>query len=252
MKRRSFNSIVKVGLFVLSPLIFFAQQAAEEEPGYLYRKAFSGGLMISTHGIGPQLQLERKMNYRYYHQFGLTLSGIRHEKEYRSKNASYDDSKPYVYGKLNSLIALRFFFGGKLELFEKKRTRGISIHYTWAAGPSVGYLKPVYLKILEPSAAEQHQDPHVERYDPALHPQENIYGRASYFEGFGEGSIRPGLFLKSGFFFDFSKKEALILGLEIGAMIDAYSKTVVLLYQSKNHQVFPAFYASLLIGKKRF
>ncbi len=243
--------IVKVLLFVLSQSFLFAQFSIDNSSGYLFKKEFNLGLHLSTNGTQLNFVSGFKQSASYYHQFGVGIGNIKHEKEYSSKNELSGDSKRFVYGKINTPYAARFHFGGRLVIFESTRNQGVEVNFVWALGFSFAYLKPVYLQIKEPFNFQDSSDPKDERYDPTIHFQENIYGKSSFFKGINEGYWQGGFFAKSGVFLDFSQNKSMIAGIEFGAKMDVFLKTIVILYETKNHAIFPAFYLGLNIGKKK-
>jgi hypothetical protein len=135
---------------------------------------------------------------------------------------------------------------------EKIRTNGVEVSLVWGLGPSIGLLKPVYLQIGKPGIP--YETIVVERYDPAVHSVNNIYGRASWFTGVGEMSIRPGSFGRFAFNFEHATTGTGIKSIEVGATVDVFFEEVPIMAEVdgvQNKQVFLEFYLSLLFGKKR-
>jgi hypothetical protein len=241
---------LKILFFCYFPLISFAQLPNEKKPEGQLKREIYGGLTLSTNGWGVNFQFAKRKTNRYKVMYGFSIGNIRNEKEHKAFNSVFKDAKGYYYGKLNSLLAFRPFYGGKILLFEKIRDKGVEIDFVWAAGLSLGLLKPVYLKVRKLDLNTSTFYNAEERYDPSIHHPENIYGRAPWYKGLGKASFLPGLFLKTGVYFDISTRRQLLWGIELGSQIDIYFQKVPLMYQVKNQYVFPSLYANITIGKR--
>ena len=237
-------------LFILVPLLTLGQIPLVEKGEGLMKRELYGGLTIRTNGWGFNFHYAKQKNYRYKHLYGIDIGNIRHEKETKSYTSVFEDAKSYYYGKMNSVIAFRPFYGGKRILFEQTRAQGIEINFIWSIGVSLALLKPVHLKIKQFNENLSKFETIEERYDPAIHHPENIFGRSSWFKGVGDMKLSPGLFMKYGFFFDLSAKKATIWGVEIGAMLDMYPQRLEIMHQANNHFIFPSLYANVMFGRK--
>jgi hypothetical protein len=125
----------------------------------------------------------------------------------------------------------------------------VQISWMWSAGITVGLVKPVYLKIQD-IGQEVPYPIAEERYTPALHHVENIYGRSSWFKGFGESKVTFGTFLRSGVFFDLSVRKFALWGIEIGGQMDVFINQIALMHSVKERFVFPSLYLQLAIGRR--
>ncbi len=241
--------LVKILFFVALSTPCWAQLPVADEVGYIYRTHWNVGAKLSTNGFGTEFNYERRGNEKFRHSFHLGLNHLRSQNESRKTNPFYEDSKAYVFGKINQLYTGNLSYGGSWKLFENKRINGISIRFNQQVGLSFGYIKPIFLKIKEPFSEDVNIKPSIERYDPHIHPEASIYGRASIFKGFSSGKSTFGLYAKSGFQFDFSPNKSKITAVEIGVQLDIYSKEVLVYYTGKNHSFFPALYGVILFGK---
>lgn len=227
--------------------IGLTQELAPNETGLLMTKSFEAGLNFNTAGWGVSAEYTKQKNVKYKFNYGLQISSIHHPKEYKILGTS--GTKSYYFGKLNSLVGVRFTYGGNLLLFESKRNNGVEIYWKWKVGPNLGLLKPVYLKIDYASGGGIVQE--VEKYEPETHNAGDIYSRASWWKGLGEAKLAPAVFVKSGFEFNFAIQKDKIAGGELGVMIDYFPLgEVELLYNSENNSFFPAIYLQFNLGQK--
>jgi hypothetical protein len=218
----------------------------------LYSSELYGGFTAHGDGWGLAMYSGKYTTARKRRLIGGELVGMKHPKEVKSFNPYYEDSKGYFYGKVNSFLILRPMYGGKNMITEKIRTNGVEVSVVWGLGPSIGLLKPVYLQIGKPGIP--YETIVVERYDPAIHSVNNIYGRASWFTGVGEMSIRPGAFGRFAFNFEHSTTGTGVKSIEVGTTVDVFFEEVPIMAEVdgvQNKQVFLEFYLSLLFGKKR-
>ncbi len=224
---------------------------ADEPVDYLYKKGWFLGPQLTTNGFGAGFSVERNVNVKFTHGLHLMIGSIKGGKETRRTNSAYEDSRSYVYGKINLLFAGRISYGGSWLLYERRRDRGVAIRFTTNLGPSVGMVKPIYLKIKEPYNPSSDIEPQDLRYDPTIHHNENIYGRSSFWKGLNESDFVLGAYLKSGFQFDFSPNSNKITAVEIGAQMDFFSKEIELFYLGTNKKLYPSLYASVQFGKNK-
>lgn len=242
------NYVVKIVFFILTASQALAQIPAEETVDYLYKKHLYLGPSLSTSGIGLVLGCERNLNFKNRIGLQVSFNHLKSDREFRKTNPIYEDSKSYVYGKINSVLTGKLFINYNRLIIEKKRIRGVNIHFVAGAGLSFAWIKPVYLKIREPLNNKINTKPRDERYDPEVHFEENIYGRSNYFTGFNEGKSQIGLITRVGLLFDVSKKENKIIAVELGVQAEKYPKAIPLFYIGNNTSFFPALYASVIIG----
>jgi len=242
--------MLKKFVFILSiALVQFswAQEPDNGEVKTLMTRDYTLGLNFNTSGWGFAFDYGWQKNYKYKQTAGFTATNIRHQKEHKIYGA-LSNSKGYYLGKLNSLVSFRPHYGGKLILFKAKRENGIEISAKWSAGPSFGLVKPVYLKI------DQINSNSIDsKYNPEIHNSGNISSRSSWFRGLGEAKIRPGVFGKLGFDFNFSALKNGISGGEFGIMADYFpGPEIVVMYNNDNSNFYSALYLQFNIGQKLY
>ena len=243
------NRLVKIVFFVAWSTSCWAQIPAEEPIGYIYKTHWYLGPKLATNGFGAEFNYGRRGTDKFRHGFHLSLNHVKTNKESRKTNPFYEDSKSYIFGKINQLYTGHLSYGGSWVLFEKKRWAGVEIRFNQQIGLSCGLIKPVYLKIKEPFLQDLNVKPRDERYAPTIHPEEYIYGRSSELIGFRESSVVFGAYLKSGVQFDFNANNNIITAVEIGFQLDAFKKRIPLFYTGVNPNIFPSLYAAIQFGK---
>ncbi|HRH68254.1 MAG: hypothetical protein JNL43_05440 [Flavobacteriales bacterium] len=229
-----------------------AQQTIYEESRVPYKRELIGGILIHGDGWGLQFYHAKYRTARDRRLLGVEVVGMKHPKEVKSFNPYYEDSRGYFYGKQNALLIVRPTYGRKWQITDKIRRSGAEVNFIWSVGPSLGLLKPVYLQIGKPDRIP-YENIVVERYDPAVHDVQNIYGRATWFNGVNEMKLYPGGFARLALNFEYSGQVTGVKGIEVGATIDAYGTVVPIMAELEdvtNKQFFFEFYLALQFGKK--
>lgn len=170
-------------------------------------------------------------------------------------------SRPFIYGKQNSLIMLQVGRSMKRQLSEKAEQRGVKVGYSYAYGASVGMLKPYYIDIIKQKrgGAGGTYDITSIRYTDSTANQflsGNVYGASSFAKGLDEIQFLPGAFGRIGLNFDWlTNDEETLWSLQAGLRADAYLTTVPLMVTPQNVTnvdkfVFLNLYAILQLGKR--
>ena len=229
-------------------------QTAYDETKILYRQEKYGGIFLHTRQNGGLNYRDSKhLTALKRRLWSLEISALKHQKEHKTSNPFFDEARQYVFGKKNELVVLRPSYGREKILYTKEVKRGVQIGMVYLFGPTIGFLKPVYLEIRNttPSSGDRIVIS-TEKYDETKHFPEKIYGRAPYLKGVDELQIMPGIHTKFGFKFDYSSSDEKVRAIEVGANLDVFYKSVPIMAITKNDQVFLTFYANLLFGKRTF
>lgn len=241
-------------LLIFQSLAALAQQQNPyeyvESPPVLLRKEFSAGIHIHSNGWGIDFRRGRNLTVNKKRMLEIEFVGMHHPKEIKSINPYYENSKAFVFGKLNSMMVLRTGYGLQQVIASKAEWGGVELRLNTTGGFSLGLLKPVYLNIIR----EDFPDPgfvvSVEKFDPDVHTIDLIYGRANFFRGFSEIKPYPGLYLKAGLSFEHGRYTDDVKIIEVGMTLDAYSKKLPIMAMTKNNQLFFNFYINILYGRK--
>ncbi|MDG2245410.1 MAG: hypothetical protein P8L71_03535 [Flavobacteriales bacterium] len=239
---------------------FLALQSVAQNEHELYDEAvvlrnrqMYGGVHLHSGGLGGFFNVGKYENANTVRFIGIDVLYMKHEKEVKSFNPIYEDSRSYVYGKMNNFYIFRPSVGVKKMISPKLRKSGVEVGYTLQFGPSLGITKPVYLEIGYPSIPYEYLA--VEQYDPERHFFDDIFGKASGFNGLNQLKLHPGGFVKFAFNFEYSNEKDLMKGMEAGVVLDVYAQRVPIMantesFEDRNKALFLNFYLNLFIGKK--
>jgi len=218
----------------------------DDEVHINYNREVFGGFLAHTQGWGLNFvhnyfkTVDKRVN------FEIQFAFIHNPKQKKIYNPFFRDAKGYYYGKLNTFFVFRGLYGQRKIIGRKLRSKGVELGYTWGIGPSFGFLKPVYLEVInfDENVLE------VVKYDPTKHDLGNIYGRSGGVKGFDELKFRPGLYLKLGMFIEYSSKRIGISGIEAGVALDSYLEPILIMATIENQQFFPLLYINIFLGTK--
>jgi hypothetical protein len=227
--------------------------------GIIYNRETTFNFKVTTNrGFAPGLEFGRLRTYyrtTYYH---FSLGELKHPKEQRqsadpSASRSY---RPFIYGKQNNLLVARGGWGVKRYYSEKARQKGVAVGVSYAFGPSLGILKPYYLALsrTEPSNPANGRITH-EKYSESnaalFLDQSHILGASPFTRGFGDLSFVPGGNASVAFHLDWGAFDEFVKALEIGFMIDAFTRKVPILVSDENSPLFLNFFLNLQLGKRK-
>jgi hypothetical protein len=196
---------------------------------------------LHTNGVGIGFRIGKEPNIHMRNGFDIEYTYYRHFKERRTR---LDYSQVIVYGKLNYFGQLRGGYGLTRVLNGKPYWGGVEVGYFFYGGLSVGFSVPVYLKIYNG------ESPVSERYDPEKHNQGNILYKDSFWKGVKNIKVHPGIYVKTGMSFDFSRNDALVIKLDFGVAADVYYSPVEKMAFSPKQYILLTGFVSIHLGKR--
>jgi hypothetical protein len=215
----------------------------------LYRNEESFGVYIHSAG-GLGLAYRRGWNVTGYSKklIEIEASNFKSPKEVKNFNSYFTTgTSGYVYGKLNSILLLRGGVGYQGVLFRKVDRKNVEVRYIAFTGLTLAFAKPAYLYVLDTSNINGKV---VEKYDPSIHNQNNIVGKAPFSEGLGHTKLIPGAYLKLGLNFEYSERYDVIRAIEAGIIMDAYPSSLKIMANSINRNPLVSIYLKMIWGRK--
>lgn len=233
-----------VGFFMLQVVVVFAQGQIDSLPKAFTRNEHTVGGVLYTNGWGLGYAYGKMKKAKLKTLYSVDFAIVHDPKEIKTTNPASSDNNRFVYGKTNFLLNLHFTYGKLHRLYEKKDVGGIEIRYFYKLGPSFGFQKPIYYRFGVDSVVS------VEKFTNATHQLiSNIEGKASFFKGFDEINVIPGVHANVGVSFEFGKQDLLINAVEGGISIDVFVKKIELMANEYSQFAFPSLYLSLRFGK---
>lgn len=250
-----------LSLLLLSVFVFEgqAQIAPKETVGFLYNKETTFNLRLATNkSFGFGMEWGRLRTYNKTKTLSLGISEMKHPKE-QKQNAAPSvrrSSRPFVYGKQNSLFVLRSGWGLKRYYSEKAKQKGVAIGISYSIGPTLGLLKPYYLALNYPETGSYSGRLLLQKYsasnDSVFLDNSKILGAAPFTKGLSEISILPGGTASIAYHMDWGAFDEMVKALEIGLTIDVFAKKApIFVDNAQNQQVFFNFFLNLQFGKRK-
>lgn len=195
----------------------------------------------------------------YLYQFvGLEIVNVKHDQEQKVTNFGTGDN--FIFGKQNYLFAIRPHVGFQKIVFPPAREEGVQVNLSLAAGPSIGFIKPYYIKY-DYSRYGDLTLIREEAYDPSIHTNPNkITGNGSVLRGFGEAKLAGGMHLKGSVIFYFGNYGKHVSGLEAGGLLEAYVKggpgrlepnRINIIPFANNQWIFSSLFLNIFFGWRK-
>ncbi len=224
---------------------------AQSDEDETFEREISYGVNLNSNGGligGAFVRLAYTMNEKML-QFGaLEIVEVKHPREQRYYNPYTGDS--FIGGKQNYLFVVRPHYGRELVLFRKAAESGVQVNAIGAVGPSLGLLVPYYIRY--DYGQQVGDDVRTEHYDPAIHKTaERIQGSSGFFTGLSEPNVNVGAHIKGGLSFEYGRYNESIAGIEVGVMLEAYPKELVIIPQAKNTSHFTSVYLNIFYGSRK-
>jgi len=220
-----------------------------EDVNLLYRHEQSFGIYVhSAGGIGLAYRKGKHVTGSRKKMLEVEMSNFKSPKEV--KNLSSFTSNSYVYGKLNSILLFRVGVGYQNVVYRKVEKKNIEVRFVTFAGFTAAFAKPVYLYIVSSSGLNSKTT--IQKYDPVVDNQGNIYGKAPFSYGIGNTKLFPAGYVKMGFSFDYADRYDLVKAWEGGIIMDAYPKALSLMAYSPKPNLLFSIYLKMIWGTKWF
>lgn len=224
-----------------------AQSSSEEN----FRNELSYGINLNSNGGllgGAFIRSSYFMKDRMYQFGGLEIVEVKHPKE--NPAYSYETGDRFIIGKQNHLFVIRPHYGREFVLFHKAAESGVQVNAIAAAGPSVGLLVPYYIRYNYGNQVSQ--DVRTEQYSPERHRvTDRIQGSSNVFTGLSEASPNFGAHAKAGLSFEYGRYQESITGLEVGFMMEQYTKKLIIIPDAENNSRFFSVYLNIYYGRRK-
>lgn len=210
---------------------------------------FLVGAVFHTQGFGATMRRGVYRNAFSVASIGTDLVFFKHPKEIRTSNPIYENGRPYVYGKQNTLQMLRVWVSHHRIASEKLRRDAVKLSMSWKAGLTLGVLKPVYLEIGYPDIPYDYVA--TERYDAEAHFSDNIYGQAPWSNGLDELRAVPGVHAAYALDFEYGTERFMPKAMTTGIAVDGFlvAPEVFAAKFEQNNRLFVTLFATFELGR---
>lgn len=216
----------------------------EDAGNYDYDKEYVFGINKNTNGGligGFTFKAGTRIDDTQFSFWAIELSNVKNPKEVRINTAL---GNSYIFGKSNYLYSVRPQYGREIVLFKKAPNQGVQVSALAAFGPSFGLIAPYYIEY-----AVNRIETVREQYNPEVHQSRfNILGTGRLFEGIGQSEFAIGANLKAALSFEFGVFRSNVTGLELGYMLEGFTKEIPLIPTAENRQLFQSVYFTFFYG----
>lgn len=220
----------------------FAQR--EDVGNYEYDKEYMFGVNKNTNGGligGFVFKAGTRIDDTQFSFWSIEFSNVKNPKETRYTTAL---GNSYIFGKSNYLYSIRPQYGREIILFKKAPNQGVQVSALAAIGPSFGLIAPYYIEY-----AVNRVETVTEQYDASIHQVPGyIVGTGHLFEGLGQSEFAFGGNLKAALNFEFGVFRSNATGLELGYMLEGFTKEIPLIPTTENRQLFQSVYFTFFYG----
>ena len=185
----------------------------------------------------------RKLGENSFETYGLEVINVKHPDEVRKSGNS---GNFFIYGKSNYLFAIRTQYGRDFILFHKAPQQGVEIKAVFSAGPSFGVVAPYFINLGQDGSLKEQYNP-----DNPNHAFGNISGNAGFLYGIGDSKLVLGGNLKAALNFETGVLKSQVTGFEVGFLVDAYTKKIILVPTATNKAVYPTIFLTIFYGSRR-
>jgi hypothetical protein len=244
MKNRLLISVV----FSLFGIISInAQGDLNEQKKVFYRNERTFALILNTDGWGLGYREGKRVDFLNKKFFEVEWGVLKHPKEYKLSNPYVQSSGSFVFGKLNWACYFQGGIGRQKELYKKADLGGIAIRFLYSGGLAMSVYKPIYYRVLYPVSTTEYEI-RDEKFDVSIAVPQDIYSKSAFTKGLDETKVLPGLYVKGGFNFEYSKEDKVIHAIEMGAQVMAFPKEVPIMANTDNKAVFLTLFVSYRFG----
>jgi hypothetical protein len=250
MKRISYTFVL---LFLNS--LCFSQSTTQaiangQDPNVLYRNEMSFGVFAHSRGFGVNVMRAKHVTGTRKRLVEIEALNMKHPKEIKVSNNT-DNSKRFIYGKLNSILLLRAGVGYQTTIFKRSDRRSVEIRSSYYLGGNLTFAKPNYILVFRETPTGTKYEESI-KYDPKKHSIDSIAGRGPLIDGLGEMKVYPGFYAKANLSFEYAPFSNKVKAIETGVIFDYYPKALPIMANNPAENFVITLYVGFVFGKKWF
>lgn len=212
---------------------------------------FSFGAGMNRYGVSGHVKFERNEESLKKFKTGdlkFEIGNVMHPREIALINHSLQKKGVYKFGKINYAWTARPYYMAKYQISSRQDKKSVELNAVGGVGIPLAYTWPVYILLYDPQAGPNDMYTPV-KYDPEVHPQAYIGGRAPFSMGINDGRFIPGLGLDAGLEFSWGNYRSEVKMVTLGMRLEAYSRQLPIMYISQmNQSLYSMFYLTFAFG----
>lgn len=224
--------------------------AAGQDPNVLYRNEASCGLFVHSRGLGINFMRAKHVTGTRKRLFEVEMLNMKHPKEIKVSNNA-DNSKRFVYGKLNNILLFRVGVGYQTTIYKRADRKSVEIRSSYYLGGNLTFAKPNYILVYREGVTGNKFQQSI-KYDPAIHTIDSISGKGPLVDGLGEMKIYPGFYAKANLSFEYAPYSDKVKAIETGIILDYYPNALPIMAKNPAENFIVTLYVGFVFGKKWF
>lgn len=228
-------------IFLTSIKVFSQNDSLSIQRNLLKQDEKSISFKLSTNGWGLDYRRAYIVNMHKKNLYEIQFNTIKHPKEEKIPSNEYL-FKTFVYGKLNECFDFRFGLGKQVLLYDKKTPGTVAIRLFGFVGGDLALLKPVYYEVQTARDTVS-----IERYVSGRQTQ-YILKKASFWIGTNEIKFDPGIYMKLGTSFEYSKTTTFLNSLEFGLESYLFLNKLNIMAEINNPRFIVSMFVSYRFG----
>ncbi|MBS1652085.1 MAG: hypothetical protein JSU07_08765 [Bacteroidetes bacterium] len=248
------NKFIFVALFLLT----FASKAQTDVLGMgeengsnlnvLYRNDASFKIFANTRGYGLAFRRGKHVTAKTRTFYEIEGQNLMHPKQVHIVGPA-KDRKRFVYGKLNSVLALRGCLGMQHVIFGKADLNAVEVRMSYALGGVLAIAKPYYYQVFNPNSPDNSNTSEV-AFNNQTFTTDSVIGRGEFLKGINQTSIYPGITGKFNLSFEYAPYTNLIRAIETGVIVDFFPKALPIMARNPAENFIVTLHVAFVFGKK--
>lgn len=231
----------------------FSQSSAQavakgQDPNVLYRNEMSFGVFAHSRGFGLNFMRAKHVTGTRKKLFEIQALNMKHPKEVKVSNNS-DNSKRFVYGKLNNILLFRAGVGYQTTIFRRADRKSVEIRTSYYLGGNLTFAKPTYVLVYRANVTGNKFQQSV-RYNPEQQTIDSISGKGPLLDGLGQLKVYPGVYAKFNLSFEYAPYSTKVKAIETGVIFDYYPKALPIMAHNPAENFIVTVYVGFVFGKK--
>ncbi len=233
----------------------FAQSTSQaiesgQDPNVLYRNELSFGMFAHSRGLGINVIRGKHVTGTRKRLMEIEALNLKHPKELKFTNKT-DNSKRFVYGKLNSLLAFRVGVGYQTTIFKRMDRKSVEIRTAYFVGGNITFAKPNYILVYRETITGNKFQESI-KYNPEIHTIDSVFGKGPMLDGLAEMKVYPGFYAKANLSFEYAPFSNKVKAIETGVILDYYPKAIPIMAHNPAENFIVTLYVGFVFGKKWF
>jgi hypothetical protein len=241
-------------IFLLGCSQLFSQSAPEvlangQELNVLYRHERTFKIFAHSRGFGLGFRRGKHVTAKTKSLFEIEALNLKHPKEIKVKGSD-DNSKRFIYGKINNVGMFRIGTGFQNVIFKRADRKAIEIRCSYIIGGTVAIAKPYYVLVYRGTGPSR--SPASVPYNSDYLTQDSIIGHGPFLDGINSMSIYPGLHGKFNLSFEYAAYSNWVRAIETGVNLDYFPRALPIMARNPAENIVITLYVGFVFGKKWF